>query len=202
MTQEELVKEVERLRVKIETNEKDCWDKVGTIGTMLGGVLVPVALTVAGLFFSRAISEQQIHSSREIAADNLRLGQYQLAAGLLKSLASPDAHERKQAIGFVFIVLPENEARRLVDVLSQSDPDADVRTSAANALSARLTELTTDAVSPDAQKRQFAASNLASVWRADPQITRRLLDAADKRSSDPRVQANAEIGRASCRERV
>src|SRR6266566_9840703 len=119
MTHENLIKEVERLKVRVEGGKKSPWDKAAVIGTVAGGVLVPMALAVAGFYFSGVLSEQQIRSSREIASDNLRLGQYQLAAGLMKSLSSPEARERKQAISFVFIVLPEPEARRLVDVLSQ-----------------------------------------------------------------------------------
>src|SRR5258708_7311518 len=144
MTNDELAVEVKRLKEKIEkadSDKKSPWDKAAVIGTVAGGVLVPLALAVAGFYFSgvlskqqerssREINEQQIRSSREIAADNLRLGQYQLAAGLMKSLSSPEPVERKQAISLVFIVLPEVEARRLVDSLSQNDPDSAVRRSA------------------------------------------------------------------------
>src|SRR3954464_15603132 len=95
-----------------ESRRKDNWEKASVIGTVAGGVLVPFALALAGFYFSSVLSkqqersseeinQQQIRSSRDIAADNLRLGQYQLAAGLMKSLSSPDADERKQAIGFV-----------------------------------------------------------------------------------------------------
>src|SRR5689334_19685958 len=135
MTHDELIAEVDRLKAKIEADQKDRWDKAGVIGAVAGGVLVPLALAVAGFCFSRVLSEQQISSNREIASDNLRLGQYQLAAGLMKSLSSPEPRERKQAISFVFIVLPELDARRLMNALSQSDPDLGVRSSATNALS-------------------------------------------------------------------
>jgi hypothetical protein len=174
----------------LECNQKDRWDKAAVIGTVAGGMLVPVTLAVAGYFFSSTLSEQQIRSNKEIADNNLRLGQYQLAAGLMKSLSSPDARERVQAVRFVFIVLPDSEAHRLVDALSQSDPDSKVRDSATNALSARLSELTAEVVGTDAQKTQSAAGQLTNTWRTDPQLPKSLLDAAYRQKANPRAQAN------------
>ena len=171
MTNDELAAEVNRLKEKVEGDKKDAWDKAAVMGTVAGGVLVPFALAVAGYFFSSTLSDQQIRSNKEIADNNLRLGQYQLTAGLIKSLSSPDVRERKQAVGFVFIVLPESEARRLVDALSQTDPDSSVRTFATNALSARLTELTTEAVGSDPQQSQRASEHLTNAWRNDPEFT-------------------------------
>ncbi|MHB8522853.1 MAG: hypothetical protein ACYDH9_19125 [Limisphaerales bacterium] len=190
MSHDELVAEMNRLKEQVAGDKKDHWDKAAVIGTVAGAVLVPVVLAMAGFYFSGVLSKQQINSSLQIASDNLRLGQYQLAAGLMKSLSSPDARERKQAISFVFVVFPESEARRFVNLLSQSDPDFAVRTSATNALSARLAELTTDVVGSDPQKSQLAASQLTNAWQTDPMFTKSLLDAADRHQANPRAQAD------------
>ncbi len=189
MTHDELVAEVKRLQNKAECNKKSAWDKCQVIGTLLAGVLVPLALALVGYKFSSIITDQQIQSSKAIAADNLRLGQLQLTASLMKSLSSSDAHERKQAINFVFIVLPEEMARKLTDALSQSDSDPGVRASATNALEARLSELTKAAVSSDPEKSQVAASHLTNVWRNDPEFSKNILAAADQRKGDPQAQA-------------
>ena len=108
----------------------------------------------------------------------------------MKSLSSPEPRERKQAISFVFIVLPELDARRLVNTLSQSDPDTAVRSSATNALSARLTELTAEAVGSDPEQSERAVGHLSNVWKDDPQFTKSLLDAAGQQKANPRAQAN------------
>lgn len=193
MTHDELVAEVDRLKKKLEAEQKDHWDKAGIVGTVAGGVLVPMALAAAGFYFSNILSDQQINSNREIATNNLRLGQYQLAAGLMKSLSSPEPRERKQAINFVFIVLPESDARKLVDALSQGDPDASVRTSATEALTSRLTELAAEAVGGDPQQRARAVNHLTNSWKGDPQLTRTLLETADRQKANPAVQANAAM---------
>ncbi len=190
MTNDELTMGLKRLEEKLDGGNKSPWDKAAVIGTVASGVLVPLALAVAGFYFSSVLSEQQIRTSREIASDNLRLGQYQLAAGLMKSLSSPEARERKQAISFVFIVLPELEARRLVDVLSQSDPDPAVRSSATNALNARLTELTVEAAGSDPEQSQRATSHLSNVWKDVPQFTKTLLDSASQHKANQHAQAN------------
>src|SRR5690349_10269103 len=138
MTIEDLNTEIKRLERKIEDKKKDAWDKWQVIGTLL----VPVALALAGYFFSKALddqqmasskllNDQQIHSNELIATNNLRVNEYQIVASIMKSFLSTDPLEKTQAINFVFILMQEDEARQLVSKLSQSDPNSGVRAYAA-----------------------------------------------------------------------
>src|SRR5258707_800331 len=174
MYQDDVAVELKKLSDRLDDKSKDVWDKAQAVGALAGALLVPVALAVAGYFFSNAISKEQIRSNEIIATNNLRLGQYQLVASVMKSLLSPDALERKQAISFVFIVLTEDEAHRLVDRLSKTDSDSSVRTQAVAVLESRLTELTTDATTADPERSQQAAAQLLAGWRSNPALATHL----------------------------
>lgn len=198
MSIEDLHAEIKRLEQKSEDKKKDAWDKWQVIGT----VLVPVALALAGYFFSKALNEQQtksnqllsdqqIHSNELIATNNLRVNEYQIVAGIMKSFLSADPLEKTQAINFVFILLQEDEARQLVSKLSQSDPNSGVRAYAAHALDTRLSELTSNAFAEDFRKSQHATAQLTNAWLADPTLTKRLLEVADQRQNDTNGSANA-----------
>ncbi|HWX20692.1 MAG TPA: hypothetical protein VN578_12405 [Candidatus Binatia bacterium] len=195
--------EIKRLEQKVGPDQKDAWDKWQVIGTLLGSVLVPVALAVTGFHFSSTLTAQQIKSSEQMAiqqlrsseeatTNNLRLGQYQIVAGLMKSLVSPDTNERKQAINFVFIVMHdhEDEAHQLVYRLSVSDADPAVRAYAADTLDARANELASDAFSSDQQVSQAAQTRLTNAWRGDSRVTKSVLAAVEKSATNTSSFAN------------
>ena len=76
MPLEELSADLKRLEHKLDSPKKDGWVKLQAISTLLGSLLVPVALGIAGFHISTTLTTQQIHSSDSQATNNVRVAQY------------------------------------------------------------------------------------------------------------------------------
>lgn len=88
---------------------KDIWDKAQILGTVLGAVLIPLAVAAASYVLTRG--------SNEVAVANAKVEQARLVHELLRAIAQGTTQDRKAAALALKIAFPE-EASRLEEVLS------------------------------------------------------------------------------------
>src|SRR5215475_14148709 len=88
---------LERRLAKLEGDRKDGWDKFQIMTSML----LPIALALAGYFFSRALAdaqrtseERRALSSQAVAEASMHVSQAELVATFMKSLLSQDRAEK------------------------------------------------------------------------------------------------------------
>lgn len=137
--------EVEKLKKK----PKDDWDKFQIIAALM----IPASIALTGFLISKAIKQAEIDSSeriaqaearsaeqialgeKEVALINAKVSQAQLIRSFLPSLTGAEAHHRKLAIQALLLALPE-DGPRLVQILSEADPDPAVQKFADDKLAA------------------------------------------------------------------
>jgi hypothetical protein len=189
------VKELEeRVKALEERPSKDRWDKF----QLLASLLIPASITLCGYFFSRALGEAQIQSAEQLATRqeaiarlNTRLGQAQAVVSFIKSLLSPESQERKLAIEAILIALPE-EGPRLVQIISVTDMDMEVKRFAGEAYTRRASQLLEGVMSSEAQKSDAAARDFARGYGSNPEEVKKLLEAAQP-ASLPQIAAQSTL---------
>jgi len=172
--------QLQRLEDRIARLEKapvkDRWDKVQIAVHVLAALLIPLALALAGHYFSTALAEAQIASEERreqasiaIAESSMRVSQAELIATFMRSLLSPDATERQLAIRAVLLALPEAGPQLVAQVQAASDDPA-IKTAAAAALDERREALVRDVYAGDEAVREQAAADLVMGFRRDPKL--------------------------------
>lgn len=122
---EKLTTDVAQLKKK----GKDHWDKF----QILAALLVPASIAVVGFLVSTSLKDAEIVSAAKVAAGqeaiariNARVAQANLVKSFMDTLFSEEVRKRKLAIEAMLIALPE-DGPRLVKIVSETDPDEDVR---------------------------------------------------------------------------
>ena len=135
-------------------NKKDFWDKFEIVGTLL----IPISIAIVGGYYSNAQKKieikreeersafqqkiSQLDAEREenrdvfeqkIAQMNTKARQAELLSKLMPALLSQDSRERTLGIKAISLALPE-EGEALVEVLSETDPDEEVKSIAKESL--------------------------------------------------------------------
>ncbi|HEY6876919.1 MAG TPA: hypothetical protein VI299_02825 [Polyangiales bacterium] len=173
------------------SEQKDFWDKLQAIGSLLSGIALPLILAVAAhkadeLQRSAQAGAERLQKAaderareRELAQGDtsLRIAQANTIPPLIDGLLSADPKRRKLAITAVLIALPA-DGPQLVRELGMQVEDEDVRSYAANALKDRKDQLVAELYAPDADVRKTAAKALVDGWRKDPELAKTLVERA------------------------
>ena len=165
------------LKERVEKLEKslDERDKKAAWANIAGTVLVPLAIGVAGLLVSNAISAKE----QEIAEVNAKVQQVDVVTKLLDALISDNRPKRQLAIKAVLIALPL-EGPELVRDIARTDPDTSVRQYASTTLQDRSSTLITDLFAGSPDVRMAAAAYIVSGWSSNPNIVPRLIQYSDE----------------------
>ncbi len=121
---------------KLKNKGKDPWDKF----QILAALLIPATIALVGSMVSTSLKEAEIASAQKAAAGqeavarvNARVGQASLVKSFMDALLSEEPRTRKLAIEAILIALPE-DGPRLVKMVEETDPNAEVRIVAVSAL--------------------------------------------------------------------
>jgi hypothetical protein len=171
---ERIEEALEELKSRLRPGGKDRWDKAEVIVGAAGSLLIPLAVLLAGTYFSNALAEAQMESEERrdeasiaIAEGSMHVSQAQLIATFMKPLLSPDGPERKLAIRAVLLALPA-AGPELVKVIEESATDPQIQQAAAAALAARREELVKSVYAGDQGVQERAADSLVLGFRHDP----------------------------------
>jgi hypothetical protein len=155
-----------------EKKRKDFWD----ILSVLGGMLVPVAIFFAGQQYATAMKAAEIQSSEAREAGNLqvaragsRVSQANLLLSAVERLAGEEGPAKRVAISAILLAMPE-EGPGIVRDLSRSDPSEEVRGYAADSLAQRKDTLVSRLYDPSGSERLAAYNELLHSWDADPTL--------------------------------
>ena len=128
--------EVKESIEELKANKKDFWD----VFDILASLLIPASITFFGFYYSNALKKTEIEreekratSEQEIARINARVKQAELLSMFMEALVSPEPRKRTLAVRAILLALPE-EGKALVAVLSESDPEPEVRNIAQESL--------------------------------------------------------------------
>ena len=184
-----LKKEIEVLKSK---KKKDFWD---ILQILLGTTLIPVAIAVAGYFFSSSLKSAEIRSNEyltnmqvkldsmqaiqeeKLARLSIKVNQANLVSNFFEALLSQDLLRKKLAIEAILIALPD-EGPKLVQIVSISDPASAVQSFAQESLNKRRTKLVNEMFHPDKDVRINAYNELFHGWRDDPEIIPLLVESS------------------------
>ncbi len=184
---------ISKIEDKLENPKKSAGD---IVFQLLSSLLLPAAIAFAGLKVSQAQTAVQTHSAEQIADKeqaialiNAQVGQAQVVAAFLRSLLSENDQEKQLAIAAVIIALPA-EGPQLVRIISKSDASPTVREFADASLKTRQADLIAGLYSSDRDSSLNAADHLAKGWHADPDLTTKLLQAAQGDESNTNAIRN------------
>lgn len=178
------------LKSRLASRGKDPWEKAEVIVGAVGSLLIPLAVFLAGTYFSNALAAAQMESeerrdeaSLAIAEGSMHVSQAQLIATFMKPLLSPDGPERKLAIRAVLLALPA-AGPELVKVIEESATDPQVQQAAAAALAARREELVKSVYAGDQAVQEKAADSLVLGFRHDPQLVEAIAREAQRQNDN------------------
>jgi hypothetical protein len=186
-----LNEDVRQLKMKTEKpaedKRKDFWI------SLVSSILVPVAITASGYWFSQAIKTQELNlTQREAKArdslDNMhyqeqlklslqsqRLENYKFITPLLDILTSSDPKRRVFATSVILQIMPD-EGPQLLNIAKATDPG---NSSAYQAtLDNRRQILIANLFSSDGTVRTANANELMVSWYKSPDIVKPLIDYA------------------------
>ncbi|MEM1309342.1 MAG: hypothetical protein AAGF98_07555 [Cyanobacteria bacterium P01_H01_bin.153] len=138
------LRHLEKRIKKLEGEGKDVWDVLSIIGS----VLVPVAIAFTGLLFTyqqniaserMALKEQESEerfnqANTEIATIQARVEQSQAMSNLIEALSSNDGPKRRLAVVAVELALRPEDAKKVLEIIASQDTDPQVVAAAENSL--------------------------------------------------------------------
>lgn len=171
---------------------KDGWDKVQIAAQLAASLLLPLALTAAGFYFSGALADAQIASEERreqasivISESSMRVSQAELVSTFMRSLLSADTTERDLAIRAVLIALPD-WGPQLVEAVGAASRDPQTQAVAAAAINERREQLVEEVFAGDEAVQGEAASRLATGFRHDPRLVDAIARGADRHRGNAR----------------
>ena len=161
------------LEKKVKAAErKDIWDVL----SVLGSLLIPVAIFFAGQQYASAMKEAEIASAErrdansvDVARAGSRVNQAGLILNAVDTLAGTDERRKRLAISAILIALPE-EGPAIVAEVSRSDPNQQIRTYAAASLRDRRPALIAQLYDPSGAQRIAAYNTLLQTWGRDSSL--------------------------------
>jgi hypothetical protein len=167
-------------------DRKDLWD----ILSVLGGLLIPVAIFFAGQQYAEAMANAEILSEEKRAASSIdvakagtRVSQASLVLNALETLAGTDERRKQLAIRAILIALPD-EGSSIVAEVSRTDPNPQIRQFAATTLDQRRDQLITGLYDPRGSARVAAYSALLQSSARDPTLPPQLAQKARQAFAD------------------
>jgi hypothetical protein len=177
---ESRLQQLEKRLAGLEQKGKDGWDKFQIIATLL----IPASIALVGYYYSNAMKDAEIKSSREMADQqnatskiSAKVGQAQLVSSFMEALVSDNPQKQQLAVGAILLALPE-EGPKLVAVVSQSSPNQDVRRFARDSLDQRRAQLIEGIFDSDKSVRISSTQELLAGWHSDQGLVPSLLEAA------------------------
>lgn len=171
---------------------KDWWDKLGVVTSMLGSLLVPLAIAFAGFWYSESASESQRRSDEAAASAQLQISRAELIGTLMKSLLSQNKLERELAIAAIESTLPD-DAPALLRAIRESDSDDATKAVASAALARRREELIKDIHDAEPNIRRKATERLVRHYKEDPGLAKALVEDAERHPEDADGIHNAAV---------
>ncbi|HEX9964310.1 MAG TPA: hypothetical protein VGB04_04930 [Allosphingosinicella sp.] len=185
MTVEDRVRALEE-KVK-GSDRKDAWDML----SVLGGLLIPVAIFFAGQQYADAMAKAEILSEEKRAASSIdvaragtRVSQASLVLNALETLAGTDERRKQLAIRAILIALPD-EGSSIVAEVSRTDPNPQIRQFAATTLDQRRDQLVNGLCDPRGGARVAAYTALLQGSARDPALPPQLAQKARQAFADP-----------------
>jgi hypothetical protein len=160
--------------------KKDIWDRFSQVGP----ILITLAVAAGGWVVTDMMKRMDVNATQRqmVIQENTsrmstRVSQAQLVSTFLDPLLGDDPDAQKLAIKALLIALPE-EGPDLVQTLSSTTNDTDIKQFAEAALDDRRSNLVDELFSTDDDLRSGAQVELAHGWVRDPQLASDLLTAA------------------------
>jgi len=185
---------------KKDKDGKDLWDKLQIIGTLL----IPASIGVAGLLYSNAMQRAQIESAsiqneREvaIASINAQVNQAQLLSTFMDALSGSQPLKRAIAINAVLIGVPV-QGKQIVELISKNDTDKPAQLVAVKALVSRRTELITNLYSTDKSTRVAAGNEISNTWINDQATVDQMINTMNYALDNPGYYSDADNGIYNC----
>jgi len=122
--------EIEQLEARIKRLEKptkDAWDKIGSVGTILGSVAVPLALAIVGYYIQASLSD--LSHQRQRSEKLVEVATAVLAANPESNAARPELRDWAIAVvnNYSEVKLSEAAVQALKEVPLVPDVDTDSR---------------------------------------------------------------------------
>jgi hypothetical protein len=172
--------ELDKRVAAVSTTQKDIWDRFSQIGP----ILITLAVAAGGWVVTDLMKRMDVNATqRQIVMQettsrmSTRVSQAQLVSTFLNPLLGNDPDAQKLAIKALLIALPE-EGPDLVQTLSSTTDDSDIKQFAEAALDDGRSNLVDELFSADDDLRSSAQIELAHGWVRDPQLVADLLTAA------------------------
>jgi hypothetical protein len=191
----ELDKRLIELDKRVEAAaKKDIWDRFSQVGP----ILITLAIAAGGWVVTDMMKHMDVNATQRqmVIQENTsrmstRVSQAQLVSTFLNPLLGNDPDAQKLAIKALLIALPE-EGPDLVQTLSSTTDDNDIKQFAEDALDDRRTNLVDELFSADDDLRSGAQIELAHGWVRDPQLVDDVLTAA-REDMDNAAAINAAL---------
>lgn len=173
---------IEKRLSALESKKKDFWD----IFSIIVSLLTPIAIALAGYFFSDAVTRTQIASSEKLGEQNIaiarinsRVEQAKLISTFMEALTSENPQRQRIAISAILYALPE-DGPEFVRTISREAPNAEVRQYATTSLDERRAGLVQNLFSDNSDTRKAAAVDLLQGYGSDQGLIPVLIETANR----------------------
>lgn len=188
-TFEDRLRRLEKLADNSSPNRKDVWD----ILSVIGGLLIPVAIFAVGQQYASRMAQAAIKSEEARSAGSLsvskvgaRVSQASFLLSSVETLAGADGPKKRLAIQALLIAFPE-DGERIVREVSETDSSPEIRQFALQSLSKQWESSIQRLFTADSLGKREAADKLLQEGRTDKTLVLALLESAQRALNDPQT---------------